>query len=42
LFAFLGVADAEAFCGGEGEHADLALVGVVVHVAGGLADVVIG
>src|SRR3954453_13594962 len=36
--ALVPVADAEALFGGEGEHADLALVGVAVHVAGGLAD----
>src|SRR4051794_21340491 len=40
LGALLLVADAEAFLGGEGEDADLALVGVVVDVVGGLADVV--
>src|SRR5688500_10306920 len=42
LCAFVGVADAEAFGGGEGEHADLALVAVAVHVVGGLADLVEG
>src|SRR3954453_22041942 len=36
--AFVGVADAEAFGGGQAEHADLALVQVAVHVVGGLAD----
>src|SRR3982751_5615936 len=36
----LAVADAQACLGGEGEDADLAGVGVVLHVAGGLADVV--
>src|SRR4051812_44164770 len=36
------VADAEAFGGGQAQDADLALVGVVLHVAGGLADVVHG
>src|SRR3954469_2525114 len=38
LGAFVGVADAEALGGGQGEHADLAGVPVVVHVVGGLAD----
>src|SRR4051812_21757191 len=38
----LGVADAEAFLGGHGEDPDLALVGVVLHVAGGLPDVLHG
>src|SRR3954471_6477551 len=38
----LPVADAEAFGRGEGEDADLALVGVAVQVVGGLADVVHG
>src|SRR4051795_4667793 len=37
--SFVGVADAEAFRGGQAQDADLALVGVGVHVAGGLADV---
>src|SRR4051794_18936562 len=40
LGALLLVADAEALFRGEGEDADLALVGVVVDVVGGLADVV--
>src|SRR3954470_15783157 len=42
LRALLRVADAEAFGGGQAQDADLALVGVVLHVAGGLADVVHG
>src|SRR5690349_2879968 len=33
------VSDAQALLGCEGEHADLALVCVVLDVAGGLADV---
>src|SRR3990170_263373 len=40
LGAHLGVAHAEALGGGEAEHADLALVGVLVDVEGGLADVI--
>ena len=39
LLAERGVVDAEALLGGEAEHADLALVQVVVHLVGGLADV---
>src|SRR4051794_880839 len=38
LLALGRVLDAEAFGGGEGEDADLALVQVAVHVAGGLPD----
>src|SRR4051794_1245802 len=38
----LAVAHPEALLGREGEDADLALVGVVVDVAGGLADLVHG
>src|ERR1700712_4339552 len=40
--ALLRVADAEALLGGQAQHADLALVGVVLDVAGRLADVVHG
>src|SRR4051794_28513189 len=40
LRPLLGIADAEALLGGQGEDADLALVGVVLDVAGGLAHVV--
>src|SRR3954453_22324420 len=40
LGAELGIVDAEAFLGGEAQHADLALVAVVVHLVGGVADLV--
>src|SRR5690242_6972419 len=36
--AHLVVAHAEALLGGQAEHADLALVGVLVHVERGLPD----
>ena len=36
------VTDAEALLGGQAQHADLALVGVVVDVERGLADLVSG
>ena len=37
LLAELGVVDAEALLGGQAEHADLALVQVLVDLVGGLA-----
>ena len=40
LLAELGVVDAEALLGREAQHADLALVQVLVHLVGGLADLV--
>ena len=39
LLPELGVVDAEALLGGQAQHADLALVQVVVDLVGGLADV---
>jgi hypothetical protein len=36
------VGDAQAFFGGQGEHGDLALVHVVVHLVGGLAGLLEG